>query len=62
MLLLLLSAHLMYKAAADQHRPAGLLHSAGLHTVKLQQLHPEASVPVLKALAALQHLRTLDLP
>jgi hypothetical protein len=36
--------------------------SAGLYTVKLQQLHPEASVATLEALAALHHLRSLDLP
>ena len=36
--------------------------SAGLHTVKLQQLHPDATVATVEALATLQSLRTLDMP
>ena len=35
---------------------------AGLHTVKLQQLHPDAAGSTLEALSALQNLRSLDMP
>ena len=37
-------------------------NTAGLHTVKLQQLHPDATVATVEALATLQSLRTLDMP
>lgn len=35
---------------------------AGLQTIKLQQLHPHATVATVEALATLQSLRTLDMP
>jgi hypothetical protein len=35
---------------------------AGLHTVKLQQLHPDAAGSTLEALSALHNLRSLDMP
>ena len=37
-------------------------NTAGLHTVTLQQLHPDATVATVEALATLQSLRTLDMP
>lgn len=38
------------------------LHPTGLRTVRLQQLHAGMAAPALDALAALSHLRALDLP
>ena len=35
---------------------------AGLRTVKLQRLHPDATVATVEALATLHSLRTLEMP
>ena len=37
-------------------------NTAGLHTIKLQQLHPDATAATAEALATLQSLRTIDMP
>ena len=57
-----LLSYLAHNTAAVQSRLRLWFILAGLQTVVLQQLGPDAAPSTLEALATLEHLQSLDMP